>query len=385
MKKISSFLLLLMMLSFHLKAQQRFIINGTFTALRQEKKVILEYYKNNQRKLDSAVTKNGKFEFSGELAGKEPLKATLVLKPVKENQHMPYVEQLLTRDDQDFFLENGTIEIQGDHLMKTAVITGGKTQQELRALQLLKKPETDKMLLLQNEMIPILIATEGLGIDTNQKVQSLSLQMQPLVKGMRDKEEDFIKAQPDSYVTLDLLLQRSSWMRQENFEPLFKQISSRLKNTRAGKEMANQLYLNKKTAPGTKAPDFELPDLHGNLVSLSSFRGKYVLLCFWASENEPSRDQNFNLLAIYEQFKQKNFEILSVSLDLKKALWKTAVKEDRMLWRQLSDLHGWNNKAAREYTVNTIPQNFLIDPEGRIAARNIYGDQLIQTLREVLK
>lgn len=385
MKKILCFLFVMIILTTHAGAQQQFKINGTFTALKQEMKVVLEYYKNNQRKLDSVITNKGKFEFAGQVSGNEPVKATLTLKPAKDKADVPYIEQLLKRDEQDFFLEKGTTILTGEHLMKTAVIKGGRAQEDLLSLKELKKPETEQMLQLQDEMIPILIKTEGLGIDTNQKVQSLSLRMQPLVTGIRQKEEGFIKSHPDSYVTLDLLAQRSSWMRQHDFEPLFKGISSRLKNTRSGKEIANQLYLTKKTAPGTKAPDFTLPDLHGKLVSLTSFKGKYVLLCFWTSEDEQSRDQNFNLLTVYQQFREKNFEILSISLDLKKALWKTAVKEDRMPWPQLSDLHGWNNRAAQEYVVSAIPQNFLIGPDGLIVGRNLYGEQLSQALEKALK
>jgi len=269
--------------------------------------------------------------------------------------------------------------------MNTAVITGGKTQQELLSLQGLKREERAKMLNLQDEMIPLLIQSQGFGIDSNKKVQALSAQMQPLVKKMREKEELFIKTHPDSYVTLDLVAQRSRMMRAGNFTKMLSGLSPRLRNSKSGKEMLRRLNVEKQTAIGVKAMDFSQPDADGNRISLDAFKGKYVLLNFWASWSEASRGENLDLLTLYLQFKNKGFEILSVSLDADREKWLNAIGEDHLIWPQLSDLRGWNNNAAQIYAITTVPKNFLIGPDGRIAGKDLFGEALLEKLEEVLR
>ena len=135
----------------------------------------------------------------------------------------------------------------------------------------------------------------------------------------------------------------------------------------------------------TKAPEFSLPDTSGKIVSLSSFRGKYVLVDFWASWCGPCRKENPNIVAAYNQFSQKNFTILGVSLDKSKAEWMQAIHADGLRWTHVSDLQHWNSAAAQLYGVNSIPFNVLIDPEGNIIAEGLHGPDLVNTLRQVVK
>ncbi|MEP7319259.1 MAG: TlpA disulfide reductase family protein, partial [Panacibacter sp.] len=136
-------------------------------------------------------------------------------------------------------------------------------------------------------------------------------------------------------------------------------------------------------AVGTQAIDFSQPDSTGKQISLAQFKGKYVLLDFWASWCQPCRRENPNVVAAYNQFKDKNFTILSVSIDQDRVNWLQAIKTDNLLWTHVSDLQG-RNAAAQLYHVNSIPQNFLIDPNGNVIAKNLRGEDLKNKLAEIL-
>ena len=135
---------------------------------------------------------------------------------------------------------------------------------------------------------------------------------------------------------------------------------------------------------GQEAPDFTLPDVDGKPVSLNSFRGKYVLVDFWASWCGPCRQENPNIVATYNQFKDKNFTILGVSLDQDKKAWLKAINDDGLVWKQISDLKFWNSEAATLYQVQAIPFNVLIDRNGKVIAKELRGPDLRNKLAEVL-
>jgi peroxiredoxin len=137
---------------------------------------------------------------------------------------------------------------------------------------------------------------------------------------------------------------------------------------------------------GGIAPDLKLPEANGAVIGLSSLRGKYVLLDFWASWCGPCRAENPNVVSAFNKYKDKNFTVYSVSLDNNKDSWQKAVKDDKLDWpTHVSDLVGWGSAAAKTYNIESIPANFLIDPSGKIIARDLRGDMLEQKLAAILK
>ncbi len=166
--------------------------------------------------------------------------------------------------------------------------------------------------------------------------------------------------------------------------PLLEAMPKSFQDSPRGKKLRG-LIVGQEYVVGSKAPEVIQPGVDGKLIKLSDFKGKYVLLDFWASWCVPCRKESPHLVKAYENFKGKNFEIFAVSLDTDKAKWLEAIKEDKMTWIHGSDLIGSKNSAAVTYAVRGIPDNVLIDPNGVIIARELRGEALAKFLEEKLK
>ncbi len=197
---------------------------------------------------------------------------------------------------------------------------------------------------------------------------------------------DFVKKHHDSYVA-PLAIIRLYQMTQNGTkaEELYKLLPPDVQTSGLG-QFANQQIQESKINPiGSTIKDFSQNDTTGKPVKITSLRGKYVLLDFWASWCRPCRMENPNVVAAYKKYHDKNFTVLGISLDQAKPAWLNAIQMDGLTWDHVSDLKGWNNEVAALFQVRSIPQNLLIDPSGKIIAKNLRGEVLESKLEELLK
>ncbi|QEH42867.1 TlpA disulfide reductase family protein [Chitinophaga sp. XS-30] len=360
-----------------LLAQKKFTIHGKVGTLDAPAKAYLNYKNDGNDVIDSVVLRKGSFTFTGVLAS--PTMAVLTLK--HDTVSRPRNAE---RDALYFYIENASITVTADEYVQRAEVKGSATNDDDRALKALQKPYRDsakELMAKYNAATP------------EQRKDSVFLApireiMRTTQAGYDSVNRAFIATHPNSYISLITFQELELGY---NFNPdtaavKFARFPASLRESAAGKKMAAVIATSKKTQTGVMAMDFTQKDTTGKAVSLSDFRGQYVLVDFWASWCKPCRAENPNLLKAYNKYKEKNFTILGVSLDDEdgRRAWLGAVKQDRMPWTQVSDLEGFKSKAAVMYGVTAIPTNFLIDPSGKIIARNLRGEELEKKLGEII-
>ncbi|CAL1520090.1 TlpA disulfide reductase family protein [Chitinophaga sp. MM2321] len=231
----------------------------------------------------------------------------------------------------------------------------------------------------------------------NTEASNINPEDEPAKNAFRTKAEQFskdivktgtgfIKEHPKSIASIWLMMNElRSRVEPEEFQRLFASLDKSVQESPYGESVTAYIKSLKANAVDIPADDFSQHNEKGEPVKLSSFRGKYVLVDFWASWCGPCRQENPNVVKAYNKFKDKNFTILGVSLDNDRDRWLRAVKQDGLAWTQVSDLQGWGNEVAVQYGIQSIPANLLIDPDGKIIARNLRGAQLEEKLQELLK
>jgi peroxiredoxin len=315
--------------------------------------------------IDSAVSRKGSFTMKG---GKVDY---------------PQLVQLVAGDPRrrtSFYIENSEMTINGgiDSLFK-AKITGSKTQDEYQTFVTLNKPLSEKY---SKTYLQYRTASQT---GNGAKIAELEKQADSLQKEMRNLQKNFVKNNPASYVTPSFLVSLSYQMEGTELDSMLIALDTNLASLPQIKTLKEKVVLMKAVAIGQKAPEFTLNNVEGNPVTLSSKIGsKLLLIDFWAGWCGPCRKENPNVVKIYGEFHKKGFDVLGVSIDQKKEVWVKAITDDKLIWTHVSDLQYWNSAAAKLYSVNSIPANFLLDDKGIIIGKNLRGDELYNKVKDVL-
>ncbi|MES2112994.1 MAG: TlpA disulfide reductase family protein [Bacteroidota bacterium] len=351
----------------------QYSVQGSIGKLNAPAKVYLRYFPEKKTVTDSVVLTDGKFKFSGTTKGDAPMMAYLMLN--KKGSGPGYDDYKVV------YLEAGTITVNSVDTLGSATIAGTKTNEENTKYEAASKPI--------NSAYEALDAKMKAASDDEKKSDAFQKEINKTEKaiGQQSKqiEKKFIQENPDSYISFNLLQGVAYSSDYPEIMELYNSLGAKVKATESGKKFAELLPKLKNVALGATAPEFAEADTAGKVINLSSFRGKYVLIDFWASWCGPCRAENPNVVKAYNKYKNQKFTILGVSLDKPDAKdkWLGAIHKDGLAWTHVSDLKFWDSKAAGLYAVRGIPQNFLLDPDGKIIAKNLRGDDLNNKLEEL--
>jgi peroxiredoxin len=344
-----------------------FIITGKISGL-DSGLVYLFNRQSDADKLDSVLITNGTFSFTGKADSPE-----FFLLGVPNNGHKEY--------RLGFFVQNGQINITGrKDSLSDAIITGSAAQDEYKSFLAGQKPLDEEETKLGKLYDSLQSKGDKQGMDSLEKI------FDGFSKKEKDYVKDYAKSHPASFISAFEVYQKFSYNPDAGeLDSVYQDLAPGIQNSFFGKKIKNVLDIAKKTAVGNTAPEFTQNDAEGKPVRLSSFKGKYVLVDFWASWCGPCRAENPNVVKAYQKFHPKGFSILGVSLDEQKDKWEEAVKKDNLNWTQVSDLQGWKNSVAALYGVQGIPMNFLIGKDGKIVGKGLRGEDLEKRLEELFK
>lgn len=327
--------------------------------------ICLSIYEDEQTIVDSAIITGGRFQFSG--INNTPAFATLTL---QDRQH----------DFFPFYLEADTMQIlgRGDSLGLLVVKHSGINdddrllQQRLKSIYQWEKRNSTNM-------------ARALKMKEWQLLDRLEKESREILMKKRKVVGDYVEERPHSMRAAMAILENFRYfVEADQVREVFRHLDQDIRNSKKGKQIQQVIQSLDKTAVGRLMPEIIQQDTSGKSLALSKWKGKWVLINFWASWCGPCRRENPSLKVVYQQYQSKGFTIFNVSLDEDKVKWKEAINADNLPWPQVSELNGWKNTAAEKFYIKAIPYNIFINPKGKIVAKNIFKDDLIALLEKSL-
>ncbi|MCC8147157.1 MAG: AhpC/TSA family protein [Bacteroidales bacterium] len=352
-----------------------YVIEGKIGQYNDPAKIFLVYRTLNERIIeDSTVMKNGYFRFEGKT--EYPFLVHLYL--AKEGDRNKVTQE----DALSFYLEAGEIHVNSLAELGNASVQGSKTdnlnQDFHRSLSSIQERADHIQQTFRN-------ATAEQ--QNNQVfIDSLDLEFEKVQSDYNNAGLTFILNHRDEILSVYMLQsQLNTYPNDPNVEPVFNSLSERVRQSPPGKKLETSIRAYKTLNEGTLAPDFTANDTKGNSVSLSDFRGKFVFLVFWSPTCNHCLGEVPQLQKTYKLYKDKGLEIISFALEKKDgtAEWIQVVNENKMNWINISDLKEWESEVLKEYKVHGVPKNYLIDPEGIIISKELYGNALYKKMKEL--
>ena len=339
-------------------------ISGTIDGLTSGDIVLLEQRIDKEYvQIDSVTSPDGTFEFKGSV-------------------EIPDVYYITVRGKQGkalIFLENSQIGFTAhvDTLWKPVVV-GSSVHDEYNTFQASLMEIYGKA----RELYASYREADQAGDEETAK--KIEKEIDALDDEVKEFQQAYLDENPASFIAPYIVQNLHYGKEADEVEALLAKLDPSLQGSSLVGTITRRLELLRKVAIGMPAPEFAQNDSLGIPVSLSSFRGKFLLIDFWAAWCPPCRAENPNVVSAYQKYNIKGFEVLGVSLDKSREKWLKAVKDDRLSWTQVSDLKYWSNEAAAMYAISSIPSNLLLDPEGVIIKKNLRGGDLHSVLEELL-
>ena len=348
-----------------------YTIKGTIGGVESGQVFLQKFENGNVIDLDTAELVNGAFVMKGSI----------------ESPEMTF----LRLNEQDyfaqFFLENAKITVAANKdSLQNSKVTGSPSNDLFQVYM-------DEIERLNNEVQKLQEEySNALSTGNMDVVDRIRIDLQAMNDNMVVYAKNFVRQNAQSpvsaFVFLWHLARNTPASEMDSIAAMFPENSKSVyvqQIREAAEEARAVVEREARTAVGALAPEFTMNDQNGNPVSLSSFKGKYTLLDFWAAWCGPCRRENPHVVKLYNQYHAKGFEVLGISLDRTREDWLKAIEEDKLTWTQVSDLQYWQNEVAQLYGVNSIPHTVLLDPEGRIIAKNLRGDELANKLAEIFQ